>query len=793
MIVLVSLGIAIAFVAIMLLLYVVFEKAWVKKHRYTTFKYLFLTVVIVACLLLRVIFVAILDGHNGDLSIESWKDSFIAIYSSLGSLSFDGQPDSEVAAISIVYHATGFAEASLLAIIVTLNVSYPLYSTIRLKFKRKSDRDVYVFSAITDDTINLANDISNKKKDNCVIIFVNDESIAFDGKEELHRRIREMRYFFINSIDATKNDSVSILKRLGLANKNRKGEIHFLAMNTNEKKVGLETENSKIVLDEIAALKNLKNSAPIFKKTHFYVLTNNTVDYEFYDSKLEELKVKNANLKIINEASLVGLDLSEQRSIMEIKRIQETGLINGGNLDVAVPERDYTAYVFGFGQTGQKALDNLFVDVSSLFVDPKMKDSTDYKNKYLPRGFVAKVFDAYINNISSIYAKQHPSYIFYTQKRGIVGVDKEEEITKEGYVSINLANIKAAYGDNYQNVANRMKFPKIFLSNQNVKDIEFPTIDFAKVDAVIVCLGNDEDNIEVSNTLLKELRQQIVLNKKKDIYLEVFVNIANSSNNKRVTSLKTTLMNNENADLFKNISVITFGNLDTSEEDETKSVYSYDKIIDETESKIFERIYDYGTPFDDKEKEYKIAQSIRLNSLADDDKTNKNEKTCKKIDARLAVKNGLSKEKVWARHYRRLSSSYAAAFVDYYYYYYLNKFKNNTRDMFINLFDVEYSEEDETNRYLAQLEHVRWCRFTMMYGCIYVSNYPVDNPTDGGLPQEVFTKAEEQKEYCKMVTKIHNCLLPYGKNGLPDYLEKYDYFNVYLGALLQYRKLHAKD
>ena len=774
MIVFASLGIATLFVALMLILYSLFEKAWVKNHRYTTFKYLFLTVVIVACLLLRLIFVACLDGHNGDLSIESWKDSLQAIYSSLGSLSFDGQPDSDVTAISVIYHATGFAEASLLAIIVTLNVSYPLYSTIRLLFKRKKDKEVYIFSAITDDTINLANDIAEKRKERALIIFINDESIAFDGKDELHRRVREKRYFFINSIDTTKSDQNSILKRLGLAKNGGKGAIHFLAMNTNEKKVGLETENSKIVFDEISAIKILNNSAFIFNKTHFYVLTNSTIDYEFYDAKLEELEVKNVSLKIINEASLVGLDLSEQRSKIEIQRIQESGLINEGDLTINAPQQDYTAYIFGFGQTGQKALDNLFVDASSLYLDEEHKDS-DYKNKYLPRGFKAKVFDAYINNISNIYAKQHPSYVFYTR-----------EAKNDEYEPINLDRIKDAYGDNFKNVEKRMKFPRIYLSNQNVKDIAFPNINFEEVDAVVICLGNDEDNIEVANVLLKELRQQIVLKQKQGIYLEVFVNIANSSNNKRVTEFNTKLMSEDNAALFKNISVVTFGNLDTPEEDEVKGVYSYDKIIDDSKSKLFEAIYDYGTPFGDSKTEYKIAQSIKAISDADDDPKDKDEKGKKKIQARLDVKDGLSKEKVWARHYRRLSSLYAAKFVKYYYYYYAYFFKNDLKEMFNKLFNVDYSEEDEINRYLAQLEHVRWCRFTMMYGCIFVNNYPVDNPRDGSLPQEVFTKAEEQKEYCKMVAKIHNCLLPYGNNGLPDYFEKYDYFNVYLGALLQY-------
>ena len=774
MIVVLSLGIAVAFVALMLFVYVGLEKVWVKNHRYTTFKYLFLTVIIIVCLLLRLVFVAMLDGHNGDLSLESWKDSFVAIYSTLGSLSFDGQPDSDVVAISIVYHATGFAEASLLAIIVTLNVSYPLYSTIRLFFKFKNTKDVYVFSAITDDTINLANDIAKKKKGNCIIIFVNDESIAFDGKEEFHRRIREQRYFFINSIDATKNDSVSILKRLGLAKKDRSGEIHFLAMNTNEKKVGLETENSKIVLDEIAALSKIKNGKKIFEIACFYVLTNNTVDYEFYDSKLEELKVKGVKLKIISESSLVGLDLSEKRRALETKRIEETGLINGGNFNVEAPEKDYTAYIFGFGQTGQKALDNLFIDVSSLYLDKDCKDK-DYRNKYVPRGFTAKVFDAYINNISNIYAKQHPSYVFYAR-----------EAKNDEYKPINLERIKDAYGDNFKNAEKRMKFPRIYLSNQNVKDIAFPNINFEEVDAVVICLGNDEDNIEVANVLLKELRQQIVLKQKQGIYLEVFVNIANSSNNKRVTEFNTKLMSEDNAALFKNISVVTFGNLDTPEEDEAKGVYSYDQIIDDSKSQLFEAIYDYGTPFGNSKTEYKIAQSIKAISDADDDPKDKDEKGKKKIQARLDVKDGLSKEKVWARHYRRLSSLYAAKFVKYYYYYYAYFFKNDLKEMFNKLFNVDYSEEDEINRYLAQLEHARWCRFTMMYGCIFVNNYPVDNPADGSLPQEVFTKAEEQKEYCKMVSKIHNCLLPYGIKGLPEYLEKYDYFNVYLGALLQY-------
>ena len=773
-----SLVIALLFVVIILILYTLLERLWVKKYRYTTFKYLFLIILALICLCIRLFSIV---GINDDLSnIESWKNSFVAIYTSLASLSFEGQPELATPVLSILYHATGFAEAVSLTLIVALNVSYSFYSSVRLKFTFKSNKEIYVFSAITEDTINLANDISNKNE-NSVIIFAIDESVAFDGKDELHRRIRESRYFFINSLDETKSGDVSIIKLLHLAKKSRTGRIHFLAMNTNEKKVGLETENSRIILDEIEAIKKLKNANALFNLARFYVLTNNTIDYEFYDIKLMELGVNNARLKIINEASLVGLDLSNQRSIKEINRIKQTGLINEGNYNLECPNKDYVTYVFGFGQTGQKALDNLFIDVSSLFLDKDNKDQ-EYRFKYAARGFTAYVFDAYISNISSIYAKQHPSYIFY----------KDDEV-------INEERLKEAYGKEiYQETERRLRFPKVYLSNQNVKDISFPKLDFNNIDAVIISLGNDEDNIEVANALLKELRQQILLNKEDPrLSLEIFVNIANSSNNERVTSLDTDLLEKEMAKRFLNISVVTFGNLDKSiDKENASSVYSYESIIDESSSESFERIYSYGDPFKGKAKEYEIVKSIsEIAKDEDDPEKQKSLKKKKKAFARNELKEDFKKNKVYERNYNHLSSLYAASFVDYYYAYYLRLYNNDPQEMLNKLFNVKYSEEDPIARYLAQLEHIRWSRFVMAYGCIFIKDYPLESLNEND-PQEKYTEVEKQKEYCKIVAKVHNCLLPYGgydKGLLPEWYEEYDYFNVFLGTLLEYQKAHSKE
>ena len=450
-----------------------------------------------------------------------------------------------------------------------------------------------------------------------------------------------------------KNRHNSVLIDLGLLTwrKLRSCSFHIFALGIDKDLKGLESENSDFIFDDIQGnlyhktfykrvIRNyilFENDNPYFR-INYYVLTNNSTNHEFYTKNLRRVivrfekdiveaqqeyrenhkflsclinkKIDNYQKKVtferlrllfkinvVNEASLAGQSLIKARHKIEKERIIVNNKINyTGEGD----DNDHVAVFLGFGQTGQVALNNLFVDTAYVnFAETPEKSG-------IASRFIAHVFDENIVDYAGQFEKNHPSYL-------ISDVDEKEEVgdilleylnnnkelkekKKEEYRALleeylnndndkhysNEESLKAAYGKEFfKNTDFYLKFPHIYLHKKNVNSLSLlrgidsslgtdrkELKEWKKFNSIVIALGNDEDNIAMANTILQDLRQELYSGKNKNDNrpIDIYVNVRDAKNSHRL-NWNTTL----EKIVHPNINVATFGNAD--------DMYSYDSII----------------------------------------------------------------------------------------------------------------------------------------------------------------------------------------------------------------------
>ena len=296
-------------------------------------------------------------GEEGNLTfLESMGNAFKAVYSGIGGLTFEGLNDLEandfasrtVCALWKCFYAGSSLYAGLMVLsVLTAKISYEIYSAIRFacfKFFQKDNlTDFYVFTAVTEETLILAQSISERYKNNarrCFIMFTGPNLEAFDSKNELHREIMANGYYYW-SYTLKSEDDGGVLAHLKIkftqdffkdCVKNEQDElrVHFFATDTNEKLSGLESVNSDIVLFEIQNLvKKLitfENEEIIINRMpviDFYVLADNEINYEFYKREVSTFITNRLNgcdvKKLFDTCLNSGMTLNSWVKVEELK------------------------------------------------------------------------------------------------------------------------------------------------------------------------------------------------------------------------------------------------------------------------------------------------------------------------------------------------------------------------------------------------------------------------------------------------------------------------------------------
>ena len=111
-------------------------------------------------------------------------------YATLGGLSFEGLPADVVTSVALIcfyYGSSVVAGLSFIGIIAS-RAAYEFYSYLLLSFLKTKGKDIYVFTALNDETINLANSIvedpDREKAANALIIFSGSSLNGFDHHEK---------------------------------------------------------------------------------------------------------------------------------------------------------------------------------------------------------------------------------------------------------------------------------------------------------------------------------------------------------------------------------------------------------------------------------------------------------------------------------------------------------------------------------------------------------------------------------------------------------------------------------
>ena len=709
--------------------------------------------------------ILLINDHVG------FADGFIsvlqAVYFSIGGLAFDGVEMGVVGMsfINCLYSGTSLYAGAIFLSVITAKASYDVYSGIRifmLRFSKEFKQakvDLYFFNAVTEDTILLAKSINQHHKQElsrdknakpCVIIFTGENLETFDRSNQLHREIMAEGFYYWPYLSSENDCKKSVLKRFKLYidndfTVNKKavsslGRIHVFAFETNSALSGLESVNSAKIFEEIRALAHeYVTGEKVRSIVDFYILTDGAINYSLYtiavektvsellksenvtltDAELEKFKKFYFQLHVINEADISSKHLTECRNRLFVSHFEKTGenlYVKDACID---GDRVYRTMVLGFGRTGQCSLAELTAHVAYVYEDGKSSQ------------FFADVYDPDMKQQAGIYSLAHPLCVGVNMGKSV------EAVTKSHLSQASYNRISSLYGKSeseLKKLCESMCFPVIAFHYLSAFDYEFiknlneeyvdekgaKKTNKSRYNAIIIALGNDERNIKMANSLLFDIKRNSTATKDKTKMQTIFVNIRSEANYDRILWGESDLLN------FPNIKVIPFGN--------RQEIYSYGRIIDESEEIVHNNAY--NTLFKEKNEENNNAQADQStsngeeNQMKSDNATSNGEqkkektpiakikeallKADKKIDYSSDVDKLLSKvtsylENVATEEWLTLDiwrkqSNGAAKRLKPAYECYIKAGNKLTGD---NIYK------------LAAIEHERWCRFYIMNGWGY--------------------------------------------------------------------------
>ncbi len=694
------------------------------------------------------------------------------IYATIGVFSFEGQENPGLYDL-LYFYATLWVAVTYVVVIFT-GFNYSLQSRIALSLPKSPRTEFYIFTKVTDESYALAVGIENRCRREHVpfkIIFASDEIDTFDAKNELHKKIRASGYYFV-SIEkkATEKEKKPIIDSLGIRFW-RISKVHIFAMERDESNRGNEIRNSDIIFDDIECMirkyskhieemeeqgnrlfensnQNTKDIRNIDKNyIQYFVYVNNEVNSEFFEemlkSKLPEGTSENTfyfiykkffRIKGFSEAQLCGLSLLKKRQDIEEKRILKTSTLNKTRDDIQ------RVLVIGFGPNGQASLKNLYIDSTSVC------EGTDISS-----GFEAHIFDRNINSFASVYELSHPSIVFA----------ERHEFLEKGLKLKKTVNGSDILENKYGREYDEMNFPifcfyDIDCKNSGVLNEIVQCCKSRMINSIIVSMGNDERNIELSNALLRSIRQDVYDNdcyKEDPWQLDIFVNLREENAEKRL------FWNSKLEEkVHPGINVIAYGDYE--------NMFTYENIISEEESRqtnaIYSRLSDIY--YYDREKvTLKHEYVATREKLLDIYHYGEHEEILLQY---LTDTFGINDNVYDSSSYNRESSKYAHLFYRYYKAYF-DSFKELTPE-----------KKTEIYNYLAQIEHIRWNRFTIINGFIFSRN--ANSKTDNEEFQNNNLYVLDRRKYTKQYVKLHDDIIPTRdlKTEAMKNIYGYDYMNV---------------
>lgn len=633
-----------------------------------------------------------------------------------------------------------------------------------------------------------------KKPRKCRILFLGDSLEPFDGNDPLHREIMAHDYYYVSYVRNSKSP-VSVFKKFGFKTSNdfigricefgKTCKIHVFSFALNENEQGDEAFNGSDVFSEIELLftecVSKNNVLPDLPIVNYYILSDNQVNYETYDKRLSgmlkeiirkyrvrmtvEEAMSHFRLNIVNEAAVSAKCLVRRRAEVFVPESRNGSLVEESkpfDYGVFSDNNEFRVAVLGFGQTGQAAMKELFIN-SAYVRRVSQKQSTAYvfdengkdriAKKVLelsggePTQFVADVFDSDADNVAGLFAFRHPSFICAKGEEEISVRNFEETY---GYCLSNLLKSYAPLCPDVRSFAGLREgvgFPMLFFHAVSCNGMDFLReldrstgeenylVDRENAQysvlpkrspykAFIIALGNDERNISVANALIDDIGHEI--SRKTDrgsiLHQTIYVNIRDERNYGRLRLSEK-----------MNLTVIPFG--------KRTDIYSYDYIIETSNTIRYNTSYDYLSKELQEGRFDRFAVKFRAEIMDENTIKSANigyldlEDESGKQSLMDSMRGVLLKVEDKFRTYGNMRKWYELS---------LFTRQSNISSYDFGAFFRQYLQEkggwnnisSDDVLQLADIEHTRWDRFHIAQGWVYSKNKSVPS-------------------------KEHNCLVPF--------------------------------
>lgn len=350
--------------------------------------------------------------------LNGFINSLQAMYLGIGGLTFEGLQDVGTlsATLQCVYYCTSIFAGLMFLGVITAKASYETYSYAQMLSVVEHSRDIYVFTALTEETLQLAKSVkeeyaTTKNRRKAKIIFAGPSLKPFDGHNDLCREVMANSFLYWSySKKCGKGKTKSISKVLHINNRNYgdydKNFVVFAF--DSEGHVPKEEDNMDVVFSDINT--RIEQNRDDKLRIEYYILTKREINYQAYEEKVKQLedvykfkyhndKEKNDKFKnyfvinVWNEAYAVGK--------CAVKKLMNEGLRN----ELARSDDGLFVWSLGFGGAAEAITNELFVQSPGI-------DGKGNSREYIVDVYDNRLSGSNPSDVFGLFRFTHPNYEF---------------------------------------------------------------------------------------------------------------------------------------------------------------------------------------------------------------------------------------------------------------------------------------------------------------------------------------------------------------------------------------------
>lgn len=446
-------------------------------------------IISIAIKLILLVDVQAIDFSKGIVAVLT------ALYSGFAGIQFQNSIEMDIISpLHIAYIATTMLSGMVALTVITSSIRYEWYSALQLRTitgrnsRVKNNRDLYIFTAVTEDTMILAHSIKQQyvdraDKHRCLIIFAGEDIGTFDRQNPLHMDIISNGYLYLSYLQSHDEGKMqSILRKLRLYNNtdyspykaqlavnrmvangqlmadqlddninnnnlrqyNSCRKVHIIAMGLDNKLTGKEATNGNTILEQVECMcremidarSECGLNTDKLVVTYLYVLTGKEINYQYYDSRISDVIASTVT-------KCLGKKFDDKQRSTIAKQLElhfQLRVINEAILAARCLSANRTAHFDSLSQENLFVLDNApnkdnsyrtmvvgFGMTGQYAMNTLYTDTSYVNNKGVPSQFVADVYDPCAENIAGLYAFSKPMQCcVMSEGNNVVTFDKEK-------------------------------------------------------------------------------------------------------------------------------------------------------------------------------------------------------------------------------------------------------------------------------------------------------------------------------------------------------------------------------